>query len=115
MTYRVVFLNRAVGDLDNAYRWAIRHAPFTAAAWLDRFRKKLQSLAVNPHRCGFARENRKMSFEVRQILFGHKPSVFRVLFTIAGDEVRVLRIRRAQRRFLTRRELDEANEPEPPG
>jgi hypothetical protein len=34
--------------------------------------------------------------------------VFRVVFTIDADAVRVLRIRRSARRFLTAREIDEA-------
>ncbi len=112
MIYRVILLSRAVGDIDDAYLWAVRQAPFTAKAWRDRFHAKLQTLANNPQRCGFARENRTLDFELRQLLYGKRPNIFRVLFTIDGDEVRILRIRRAQRRFLTRRELNEASKPD---
>jgi len=55
-----------------------------------------------------ARENRKVDIELREYLFGKRPFVFRVIFTIDGETVRILRIRRAQRRFLTRDEIDEA-------
>jgi hypothetical protein len=49
-------------------------------------------------------------FELREMLFGRRPNVFRTLFTIDGDAVRVLRVRRATRRSLSRRELREADE-----
>jgi hypothetical protein len=35
---------------------------------------------------------------------------YRIVFMIDGDTVCVLRIRRGQRRLLTRREIDEASE-----
>jgi hypothetical protein len=59
-------------------------------------------------RFGFAPENRKVAIELRQFLFGRKPNVYRVIFTIEPEVVRVLRIRRGQRRFLTRREFEDA-------
>jgi hypothetical protein len=40
------------------------------------------------------------------------PHVFRVIFTVDGASVRILRIRRAQRRALTRRQLERAWEEE---
>jgi hypothetical protein len=46
--------------------------------------------------------------ELREYLFGKKPYVFRVIFTIDGEVVRILRIRRAQRRYLTRSQIEEA-------
>ncbi len=51
-----------------------------------------------------------MPVELREILFGRRPNVYRVIFLIDGDTVRVLRIRRAQRRPLTRKQFDEASE-----
>ena len=43
-----------------------------------------------------------------QFLFGKKPNVFRALFTIHGDEVRILHIRRASRRTMTAAELGDS-------
>ena len=42
MTYRVIFQRLAVQDLDDAFVWAARKAPATAARWLDRFQAALQ-------------------------------------------------------------------------
>jgi plasmid stabilization system protein ParE len=105
MSRTVRVLPRAQADLDEAYRWAARHAPQTAARWLDRFYEALQSLRRNPERCGFAPEHKKLRRDVRQLLFGRKPNVFRAVFVIDADAVRVLRVRRASRRSFTRKEL----------
>lgn len=108
MKYRVILQEYAERDLDDAYRRAAANAPQTAARWLDRFQAALATLSQNPQRCSLARENAKVDIELREFLFGRKPHVFRVLYTIDDDAVRTLRILRAQRRFLTRRQIDEA-------
>ncbi len=92
--------------MEEAYQWAVRHAPQTAARWLARFHEALQRLGKNPERFGVAPEHKKLRREVRQLLFGRKPNVFRAVFVIDDDAVRVLRIRRASRRLLTRKELE---------
>lgn len=108
MSHCVVVQRLAREDLSEAYRYAARRAPQTARRWLDRFETAIGSLARHPQRCPLARENGKVEMEVRELHFGKQPSVFRVIFTIDGPVVRVLRVRRAQRRALTRRQLDEA-------
>jgi plasmid stabilization system protein ParE len=64
-------------------------------------------LADNPRRFSLAPENGKVRREIRQLLFGKRPNVYRAVFTIDGDSVRVLRIRRASRHALTKRELED--------
>lgn len=107
MTYNVQLQPWAARDLDDAYLWAARHAPVTARDWLERFEAALQSLADHPERCSLAPEHRAMKRELREYHFGRKPNVFRAVFIIDGNDVRVLRIRRAARRRLSRRELGE--------
>jgi plasmid stabilization system protein ParE len=108
MTYRVIVQRLAAHDLQTAHRWSAQRAPHAADLWLDRFQQAIRALGRNPERCRLARENGKVDAEVREFLFGRSPHVFRVIFTIDGDYVRVLRIRRGQRRFLTQAELEEA-------
>lgn len=108
MRYRVVVQRLAEQDLREAYEWAAERAPEAAARWLDRFQLALQTLDHNPERCGLARESEKVNGELRAFLFGKRPAVFRVIFLIDGKTVRILRIRRAQRRFLTRDEITDA-------
>jgi toxin ParE1/3/4 len=107
MKYRVVIQRLALEDLENSYLWAARHAPETAARWLNRFHGELQALAINPHRCSLAHENRKVRREIRQLLYGRRPNVYRAVFTIDGDLIRVLRIRRSTRRWFTRQDLED--------
>jgi plasmid stabilization system protein ParE len=77
MTFRVVLQRLAVRDLGEAYHWAARNAPLTAARWLDRFQAALATLADNPERCPLARENSKVDVELREYLFGRRPHVYR--------------------------------------
>lgn len=58
-----------------------------------------------PDRCPIARESKRVFFELRQLLFGHKPDVLRILFTIDGDVVRVLKIVRASKRSPTKQSI----------
>jgi plasmid stabilization system protein ParE len=106
MKCRVIIQGPAENDLEEYYLWAARQAPETAARWLNRFHAELQKLADNPQSWPLAPENGKVTREIRQLLFGKRPNVYRAVFTIDGDTVRVLRIRRASRRFLTKRELE---------
>jgi plasmid stabilization system protein ParE len=103
MTYRVRLQPAALEGLDQAYRYAARNAPGTAARWFNRFYEALQTLSQNPDRCSFALENRKSKRELRQLLYGRKPNVFRAVFTLEGSTVWILRIRRAARRPLTKK------------
>jgi plasmid stabilization system protein ParE len=106
MKCRVIIQQLAENDLEEYYLWAARHAPETAARWLSRFHAELQTLDTNPQRCPLAPENGRISREIRQLSFGRRPNIYRAIFTIDGDTVRVLRIRRASRQFLTKRELE---------
>ena len=53
--------------------------------------------------------NGKIDVELRELHFGKRGNVFRAIFTIDADTVRVLRIRRAGRRWLTRRQIEDAS------
>lgn len=94
MSYAVFVTANAKGNLRHYYDHAARQAPDAAARWLDRFEAALATLSENPERCALAPENQRVAPEVRQLLFGKGRSVFRVLFTIVDDHVRVLHIRR---------------------
>ncbi len=107
MKYRVILSPRASRDLDKAYLWASRQAQQTAAGWFNRFHAALQTLATNPQRCSIAVETELVDREIRQFLFGKHPNVWRALFTIQADEVRVLHVRRASMDTAGRDELDD--------
>lgn len=100
--YRLVVLRRAERDLDAAVDYIAERAPLAARRWLAGFNKELQSLEHNPQRCGLAPETGLLGLEVRQLIYRAKSgSASRAIFTIAGDEVRVLRIMRPGQSNLT--------------
>lgn len=108
MAYRVVLLRLAARDLDDAYLRARENAPAAAGRWLSRFRDALATLANNPERCPLAHENGKVAITLREYHFGKRANVFRAIFAVTADRVTVLRIVRAQRGFLSRKQLEEA-------
>lgn len=105
MTYRVVVTAAAKQNLRSAYHWAAQRAPLTAAAWLERFEIHLESLASFPERGQLAPENNLVDEEIRQSIFGRRQGAYRALYTIVGDEVRVLHVRRAARDWATADDL----------
>jgi toxin ParE1/3/4 len=108
-TYRVRLQPNALDDLDEAYRYAAQNAPETAIKWFNRFYEALQTLCKNPTRCMSAAEERKSNRELRQLLYGNRPNIFRAVYAIDEEAsiVWILRIRRAQRRSLSLEELGE--------
>jgi plasmid stabilization system protein ParE len=110
MIFDVVLQRLAKGDLLASHLWAHRRAPLSAARWLGRFEAALKRLRRSPQRCPRAKEYRKTDADLREFHFGRRPYVFRVIFVIDNHVVRILRIRRAQRRPLTGAELKKALE-----
>ena len=105
MSYRVAVTATAKANLRSYYLRAAAAAPVTAARWLDRFEKAPATLSDSQLRCPLAPENDLVDVEVRQLRFGRRANAYRALFTIAGDEVRVLHVRRALRDTATPEDL----------
>jgi plasmid stabilization system protein ParE len=101
MKFQVVVTARAKQNLRDAYSWAAERAPHTAAFWLQRFEKELQTLEDSPDRFSLAHENAFVEPEIRQMIFGRRQGAYRVLFTVLGNQVQVLHIRRAARDWAT--------------
>ena len=108
MTYAVVLQRLAISDLQAYFDYSAQHSRTDAEQWVKRFRAAIQTLGERPERCSMAWENGKVEVELREFLFGSRPYVFRVIFTLDDMTVRVLRIRRSNRRRLSRDELREA-------
>ena len=94
MTYLVVVTKRAKDDLRHYYSVAAEHAPETAARWLHRFEDALETLSANPARCPLAPENDLVDQTVYQFSFGKRAARYRALFTVDGNRVLVLHVRR---------------------
>jgi plasmid stabilization system protein ParE len=67
--------------------------------WFRKLREEIASLSELPHRCPLAPESQEFPFEVvRQLIYGQKPHLYRVRFTIEADTVVVLHLRHGRRR-----------------
>jgi plasmid stabilization system protein ParE len=101
MALRVEITEEAEADSKGILEWLIsEHAGETGMRWFQRLDKAIASLSLMPERCPLAPENADFPFEVRHLLYGHKPHIYRVIFTIAGDVVYVMRIRHGRRMHL---------------
>ena len=73
-----------------------------AARWFNGLASALEGLATMPHRCPLAPEAAEVSLELRHLLYGKKPHVYRVVYEVdeARKTVWVLTIRHGARQNL---------------
>jgi plasmid stabilization system protein ParE len=101
MTYRVETAAAAEQDADAILEWLLsERAGDTGKRWFLALQDAIASLAEFPTRCPLAPEDTAFPFEVRHLLYGRKPHVYRILFTIESQTVYVLHIRHGRRRPL---------------
>ena len=99
MTFRVEITAEAERDADAILEWLLsQHAGETGMRWFGALGNALESLAEFPERCSLAPESTVFPFEVRHLLYGRSPHVYRILFTVEGGAVHVLHIRHGRRR-----------------
>lgn len=88
MTYRVLFTPRARADAVQAFRRMAEHAPNAAARWYSGLDKAIATLRTMPARHPVAEEeSERIGITLRQMLYGRRRNVWRILFSIEGDRV----------------------------
>jgi plasmid stabilization system protein ParE len=106
MDYRIKLTLRAVDDAEQAHAWmAEHHSPMRAAKWYVGLFAAIESLRAFPHRCSLAPEADAFDEPVRQLLYGRRRGVYRILFVVRGETVNVLGIRHGAQRLLKSEEL----------
>jgi hypothetical protein len=86
-------LPRAVADKRENARWIAERSPQGATAWLAAYEVLMERLAERADTFGEAHENVDLKIDVREALFKtRRGRPYRVLFTIEGAVVYVLRI-----------------------
>ncbi len=101
MTFRVETTAAAEQDADTILDWLLsQHAGDAGIRWFLALQDAIASLAEFPKRCPLAPESAAFPFEVRHLLYGHPPHLYRILFTIENDTVYVLHIRHGRRQPL---------------
>jgi plasmid stabilization system protein ParE len=99
MDFRVELSDQAQRDIAAIYDWLhSQQAGDAGERWFVNLRSAIESLGNLPSRCPVAPESQDSSVEVRQLLYGRRSHVYRILFAIEGDVVQVLHIRHARRR-----------------
>ncbi|MGA3078272.1 MAG: type II toxin-antitoxin system RelE/ParE family toxin [Bryobacteraceae bacterium] len=89
-------------DAEAILEWLFsQHAGDTGIRWFLALEDAIASLAISPARCPLAPEDAESPFEVRHLLYGRRPHVYRVLFTIKGDTVTILHIRHGRRQAVS--------------
>ena len=98
MTYRVVFTARARADVVEQFRYLADRSPAAAARWYAGLEKAIAKLSTLPERHPIAEdETEQLGITLRQMLYGRRPGVFRILFSIEGDTVTLHYVRHSAR------------------
>ena len=100
MTHAVHITTRALREIDEALAWLSERAPAAAARWHERLLEAVRSLEDNPARCGLAPESEWYPGELRQLLYGKRRGVYRILYEIRGNTVYILRVRHSAQALL---------------
>lgn len=97
MIYRIFVQPTAKEDIVRNANWRVEnHSIEQAMQWVDTIELQLQELTHHPERFGFAAENELFAYPLQQMLVGGgNRRSYRAVFTIMGDAVHVLTIRRA--------------------
>jgi plasmid stabilization system protein ParE len=97
MAYLVELTLRAERDLEYLYQRISANDSPAAARWFNELEEAIYTLERLPRRCPVAPESRKAKRRLRQLLYGAKRDVYRVIYEIAESRkvVRVLTIRHA--------------------
>ena len=94
MTYRVKALRKAEADVRSIARYIYKYSPQGAAEWLNAYRGARTRLAQNADSCAAAEESGSFTIDVKQAFFKtRRGRPYRLLFTIVGEDVRILRVR----------------------
>ena len=102
MVYSVQIGNLARRDMAGLFSYITDTVSLVSAnRWSTEIIKRIRTLAYQPERFPLDDQAVDLDFELRVMLHGNKRHVYRILFTIDGQTVNVLRIRHAAQDSLT--------------
>lgn len=82
MKYRVIITPSAKADIFETNAWLLENYSNIAEKWLWETSQKITSLAKLPERCPVSPESEAFDVIVRQLIYGKKPHIYRILFSI---------------------------------
>jgi plasmid stabilization system protein ParE len=105
-THSIILTTPAFDEIDIIIGILRRYSAETAQRWFARFWAVVKSLEWNPERFPIAPEDEHYHVGLRQVVFGKRRSVTRILYRVRGNTVRILRIRYGQRDVIPPGDLD---------
>ena len=88
MTYRIVFTARARADTLEQFLYLADRSPDAAERWYTGLDKAIAKLSTLAERHPIAEdESEQLGITLRQMVYGRRRGVFRILFSIEGDTV----------------------------
>jgi len=113
MAYRVKLTAVAERDLYATFSYIPQNSPLHAERWLEGIGEAISSLAEMPMRCGLIPEASEIRADIRHLLYGRRPGMYRILFDIQeeseeGPRIRILRIQHGARTRFSGEDLAEA-------
>ena len=100
MKYEVTITPSAKADIFEIRTWLLEEYPEVADKWLWECSRASISLNEFPQRCKFSDESPAFDVEVRELLFGGKRNLYRILFTISEKKIFILRVRSTRQQRL---------------
>ena len=100
MTYLVHVTDEALAEIDEAMGWYAERSVAVAIRWYLKLKEAIRSLEINPERYELAPESEWYPADLRQMLYGKKRGMYRILYEIRGDTVFVVRVRHSAQKLL---------------
>ena len=100
MQYQVVVTPSAKADIFEIKTWLLENYRDSAEDWLWGISQAVSSLSKLPERCPVSAESKAFDVVVRQLLYGRKPNIYRILFSIQDEKVYILRVRSTRQQSL---------------
>ena len=106
MAHAVITLSKAQADIRRtAMRIARTVSPPSALRWHANVLAKVRSLSRDPVMWPLADEAADLGIQLRQVLFGKRRHVYRILYTFDGTTIHVHRVRHAAQDRLSSEDL----------
>jgi plasmid stabilization system protein ParE len=96
VAYQIRLRRKAHADIDEHFGFiGNRMGLAVAARWRDRLIARVDTLSNQPEGYSLAEEAPDLGIELREMLFGRRRQVYRILFTIDGQTANIHRVRHA--------------------
>ena len=101
--FRVSIAPDAERDIAAEFWYIHRDSPSNAETWMHGIYAAIESLAMMPARCGRICEHAEFDVELREMYY----KSHRIIFTIVGEEVRVVHVRHGAPRDIQRADISD--------